>query len=89
MRDVAIDYFTEDNCSGEMICTLSLESNEPTGQGDAVRDWEILDAHHVRLRAERSAKAGDRTYTITVTCRDRAGNASSETVKVSALGSRR
>jgi hypothetical protein len=45
-------------------------------------DWQIIDAHHVRLRAERSGDARERIYTITITCRDGLGNTSTRTVKV-------
>jgi hypothetical protein len=66
-------------------CTLSVTSNEPTnglGDGDTPNDWEVIDAHHVRLRAERSGKGTGRTYTITVTCTDAAGNAVVRTATV-------
>jgi len=45
-------------------------------------DWQIIDAHRVRLRAERSGEARERIYTITITCRDGFGNTSAQTVKV-------
>ncbi|HEX8472760.1 MAG TPA: alpha-amylase family glycosyl hydrolase [Pyrinomonadaceae bacterium] len=82
MRDVTINYGTADNC-GAVTCALSVTSNEPvngTGDGDTAPDWEVLDAHHIRLRAERSG-AG-RIYTITVTCTDAAGNTSVHTATV-------
>ena len=53
MQDVTVNY--DVGCSS---CSLSVTSNEPvngTGDGDTDPDWEIVDAHHVRLRAERSA----------------------------------
>ena len=49
---------------------------------DKEPDWQVLDAHHVRLRAERSGDARERIYTITITCQDGFGNASTKTVKV-------
>ena len=78
MRDAAVTYSASDNCGGAVDCSItSVASSEPangTGDGDAAPDWEIVDAHHVRLRAERSGKGTGRTYTITVTCTDAAGH---------------
>jgi len=76
MRDVSVNYSAIDNCSS-LNCVLSVASNEPvngTGDGDTAPDWAIVDSTHVRLRAERAASGGGRTYTITVTCTDTAGN---------------
>jgi hypothetical protein len=83
MRDVQVNYAAMDNCSS--TCTLNVTSNEPvngTGDGDTTPDWEIVDAHHVRLRAERAAIGNGRMYTITVTCTDGAGNSTSKDVAV-------
>jgi hypothetical protein len=46
----------------------------------------IIDAHHVRLSADRSGKGNSRTYTVTVTCTDAAGNS---TVKSATITVRR
>jgi uncharacterized protein len=81
---VTINYTTLDNC-GPVTCTLSVASNEPinsTDDGDTAPDWIIEDAHHVMLRAERSGIGTGRTYTITITCTDGAGNPSVKTVVV-------
>ena len=85
MVDVTVDYETSDNCSA-VNAGLSISSNEPvddTGDGDTAPDWEIVDAHHVRLRAERSALGTGRIYTITISATDLSGNVSAQTVTVS------
>lgn len=81
--NVAVDYQVASACP--VTCTLSVSSNEPidgTGDGDTSPDWIVIDAHHVKLRAERSGNGKDRVYTITITCTDDAGNSSSQTVTV-------
>lgn len=84
MVDVAINYNVADNC-GPLTNVLSVESNEPVdgaGDGHTSPDWEVIDAHHVRLRAERDGGGDGRTYTITITSTDSAGNASQAAVTV-------
>ena len=69
-----------------MILSGGLSSDEAVdglGDGDTAPDWEIVDAGHVRLRAERSATGDGRVYTITVTATDAAGNVTTKTVTVS------
>lgn len=88
MTDVTLNYGVADNCAtaAAMTCTLSINSNEPInglGDGNHSPDWEIVDAHHVRLRAERSGKGTGRIYTITTTCADNSGNSSRKTLTVS------
>jgi hypothetical protein len=84
MVDVTVNYGTSDNC-GTSTCTLSVTSNEPVngnGDGNTSPDWEIIDNHHVKLRAERSGNGNGRIYTITITCTDSSGGSSSQTVTV-------
>jgi hypothetical protein len=45
-------------------------------------DWQVVDNHHVRLRAERSLRGDGRVYTITITARDAAGGTSTRQVTV-------
>ena len=86
MRDVAINYTATDTCPGTVNCSITnITSNEPingTGDGDTSPDWEFVDNHNVRLRAEHAGGGNGRIYTITVTCTDAAGNTSTKTVEV-------
>jgi hypothetical protein len=64
---------------------VSISSNEPPstpGSGNTSADWQVLDAHHVQLRAERSGTGTGRIYTNTITCTDTSGNSSSQDVVV-------
>jgi hypothetical protein len=88
MVDVRVSYQATDNCDAPSVvaCALSVSSNEPvngTGDGDTAPDWEILDAHRIRLRAERSGGGKGRVYTVTITCTDRSGNSSKRALSVS------
>jgi subtilisin-like proprotein convertase family protein len=88
MRNVAINYSVADNCpaAGAISCSIfSITSNEPdngTGDGDTAPDWEIVDNHQVKLRAERSGLGTGRVYTITVRCTNDVGNHTFRTVTV-------
>jgi len=76
MIDVEVNYNASDSCSA-VTCVLTVSSNQPingTGDGNTSPDWQVIDAHHVRLRAERAGTADDRIYTITLTCTDASGN---------------
>jgi uncharacterized repeat protein (TIGR01451 family) len=84
MELITVNYTVEDNC-GTPTITLSVSSNEPingTDDGDTSPDWEIVDAHHVRLRAERSGTGTGRIYTIAITASDSVGNSSGATSTV-------
>jgi WD40-like Beta Propeller Repeat len=84
MVGVTVSYTATDNC-GAVSTGLSISSNElinGTGDGDTEPDWEIVDAHHVRLRAERSGEGCGRIYTIVITAIDSQGNTSTQTVSV-------
>jgi uncharacterized protein len=85
MVDVMVNYSTANNC-GPVTCTLSVTSNEPVNgddDGNTAPDWEVIDAHHVKLRAERSGAGSGRIYTITITCTDGMGGTATKTVTVS------
>jgi hypothetical protein len=84
MVDVTLTYGTT-SCSGPATCTLTVSSNEPvdgSGDGHTSPDWEVVDATHVRLRAERSGNGTGRTYTIVIVCTDGTGQTTTATVEV-------
>jgi hypothetical protein len=82
---VTVDHRGEDACDARPLCSLGVTSDEPVdglGDGDTGPDWEVIDDHHVYLRAERSGRGRGRTYTITVTCSDGSGNSTTRAVDV-------
>jgi hypothetical protein len=87
MVEVTINYDASDDFTSPdaIVSSLEVSSNEPvntTGDGNTEPDIEIIDAHHVRLRAERSGTGNGRVYTITITCKDSAQNVSKTTTVV-------
>jgi len=84
MVDVTVNYGATDNCSAAS-CVLSVSSNEAvngSGDGNTATDWQVVDPHHVQLRAERSGNGAGRIYTITLTCTDALGNKAVRTATV-------
>jgi len=74
MVDVEVSYQLTDNCGASS--TLMITSNEPDygiDKDDIANDWQVIDAHHVRLRAERNSLGTGRVYTITISAVDQAG----------------
>ncbi|HEY6214817.1 MAG TPA: FG-GAP-like repeat-containing protein [Vicinamibacterales bacterium] len=68
---VTVNYALTGGCGNPVCGITSVTSNEPDnglGDGDVANDYEIVDAHHVRLRAERAGGGSGRVYTITVGC---------------------
>ena len=85
MVDVTLSYTSTDNSGNANVCSVAVTSNEPVnepGDGNTGPDWQVVDANHIRLRAERSGTGTGRVYTITVTCVDAAGNATSSSTQV-------
>ena len=84
MVPVTNNYTATDNCPG-LNCVLTVSSSEPInglGDGDTAPDWQVIDAHHVLLRAERAGRGNGRLYTITTTCTDASGNVTTKTSTV-------
>jgi uncharacterized lipoprotein YddW (UPF0748 family) len=71
MKMVTIAYTATDNC-GLAGTTLSVSGNEAAPGTDP--DWQVIDDHHVKLRAERNGTGTGRVYTIYVTTTDVSGN---------------
>ncbi|HJS55278.1 MAG TPA: CHRD domain-containing protein [Chitinophagaceae bacterium] len=80
MKHVDVDYTSTDNCPGPIACHITVTSDEPengTGDGDQAPDWEIIDDHNIKLRAERAGNGDGRVYTVTISCTDQYGNSAS------------
>lgn len=86
MVDILVNYTATDNCDAALVnSALSVVSNEAVdspGSGNTSPDWEIIDSHHVRLRAERDGMGDGRVYTITIMATDSKGNSTKATVSV-------
>jgi len=71
MRDVAVNYTATDN--SELTRTLTVNSSDPitgTSDGDLGPDWEVVDANHLKLRAEKANNGQARYYTISANVSD-------------------
>jgi len=85
LETVTIDYNVTDNC-GPVSTELMVSSSESSrGQ---FADWQVVDEHHVRLRAEADGQRA-RIYWITVVATDAAGNHATATVAVRVPSGRR
>ncbi len=84
LKDVTINYSVYDNC-GVANTSISISSNDKVQsgeEGDLSPDWQIIDAHHIRLRAEKLRNGNERRYSIKVTVTDASGNQNSATINV-------
>jgi penicillin amidase len=90
MVDVLADVQAGDTCSTATVTLDSVTSNEPDNgdnDGNTINDIQGVDAGTAdfafQLRAERQGAGGDgRTYTVTYTATDGAGNATSGSATV-------
>jgi hypothetical protein len=74
MIDVTIHYDVTDDFDAAPACQLTVERDETTAASTApAADWEIIDAHHVRLRAGRPGPPRAVTYTVGIACTDTGG----------------
>ena len=77
MVNVTVGYQVRDNCGAPRVTMTVSRSDEPAAPpGPRPRDWEVVDAHHVRVRAERSAPASRRIFTVAITAVDSANQSS-------------
>jgi Leucine-rich repeat (LRR) protein len=76
LQDVVVNYNVPDNCGSTI--ELSVSGND----GATNDDWQVVDDHHVQLRAERSGRGEGRTYVITIMATDASGNKGSQSVNV-------
>ncbi len=85
MKNITANYTSTDNCPGPITCAITVTSDEPqsgTGNGDQSPDWDILNDHHLKLRAERAGDGDGRVYTVKITCTDQYANSTSGTKTV-------
>lgn len=80
MQPVRVNVSATDNCHVAGSKIISVTSNESDGN----TDWQITGDLTVNLRASRFGNGAGRVYTITVQCMDDSGNASTNTVSVTA-----
>jgi hypothetical protein len=66
----------------ERACALQVTSDESADEDSVDTDWQVQDAHHVSLRAERAGHGSGRVYTVTAICTDRKGREARRSVTV-------
>jgi hypothetical protein len=76
MAGVTVSYQAQSACP--VTIALTVSSNEPPGPGQEP-EWNVQDAHHVQLRADRLGTGTGRTYTITITSSNAAGTVTQTT----------
>ena len=88
MVPATVTVSASEHCSGGATCTItsvsSSESANASGDGNTSSDWEITGDLTLNVRSERAGGGSGRVYTVTVTCTDGAGNATTKTVTISA-----
>jgi len=85
MTPVTVTVDASATCGPPVCKIISITSSEPddgNGDGDTSGDAVILGGLNALVRAERSGGFAGRTYTITVECKDTAGNAATKTTTV-------
>jgi hypothetical protein len=85
MTPVTVTVDASAACGPPVCKIVSITSDEPddgSGDGNTSGDAVILGGLNALVRAERSGGFVGRTYTITVECKDTAGNAATKTTTV-------
>ena len=89
MADITLDYRVIESCGPIRVAlnvvALNASSNEPIngiGDGNTEPDWQIVDEHHIRLRAERAGPRTGRIYKIAITAVDSFNQPVAQTVTV-------
>ncbi|HEY0680204.1 MAG TPA: CHRD domain-containing protein [Chitinophagaceae bacterium] len=84
MKNVSVAYTSSDNFPQPVTCVLSVSSNEPVTSADdqTSPDWIVENNQNAQVRAERAGDGNGRIYTITITCTDAQGNATTKTTTV-------
>ncbi|MES2649841.1 MAG: T9SS type A sorting domain-containing protein [Bacteroidota bacterium] len=78
MKDITLNYDLYENCGRMAGLQVTITANEPI----TTNDWQVVDDHHIRLRAERQQRGSGRIYTITVSATDVSGNHNAKAVNV-------
>jgi len=82
---VAVSLVATDACSTVTWKIASVTSNQPEtgpGSGKTKPDWQIVNNHKLKLRAERSGKDGERIYTINLVASDTSSNQANASITV-------
>ena len=89
MVDVALAYSTSDVCDSGIVPAIVISSKKAPAGDPGQQNWEIVDDHHIRLRAslinvtnKGVTSFASRTYVVTVTAIDSVGSSSSGSVDV-------
>ncbi len=75
LHDITINYDALDNC-GVASLALSVTDNA----GNTVLNWDVVNAHRLRLHADQLLAICGKTFTVTVTCTDLSGNTATKSI---------
>jgi hypothetical protein len=76
MIPVTVNFDVFDNC-GIPTCEIYVYTSEPEngiGDGNTLVDTEVIDVHHILIRAERSGPGDGRYFYIVLLCHDESWN---------------
>jgi hypothetical protein len=86
LMPVTISVFASDNCAtlpqSEIVKVTCNEPINGPGDGNTDPDWLLTGKLSLNLRSERDGNGNGRIYTITVLCKDAAGNSTLKDVTV-------